>query len=232
MADDVRLVAQSVEIDVDVQPRTVQAGAEQRDRDADVARGRAVSVRGDDVRRGERRWPTGGRRRAVRRWRRAARAGWRPCEPPARRRRLGELVGGDDLIVGGAIGVDRIGELVAEIDQRGIPAASAARSLSAPVRVLANPLTMMSSEVPSADARAAAEPPPGVGSGELNAASRSRTDVSSQEHARHFDACERASGSLAELRRMDDQEPRDDRPVRSLSSLTARGDGRTTSRLS
>src|SRR6516162_7906690 len=55
---------------------------------------------------------------------------------------------------------------------------SRARSSSDPVRVLGSPATIIRREAPIADARAAADPPPGVGSDELNAVSRSRTDRS------------------------------------------------------
>src|SRR5262245_6748433 len=54
-------------------------------------------------------------------------------------------------------------------------AASASRSCGEPLRVFGSAATIISSDAPIADEGAAAEPPPGVGSGELNAASRSRT---------------------------------------------------------
>ena len=93
-------------------------------------------------------------------------------------RRLRQLVGGDDLIVGGGVGVDRLGQLRAEVGERRAAAASAARSSSEPVRVFGRPATIISSDAPTADASAAADPPPGVGSEELKAVSRSRTDLS------------------------------------------------------
>src|SRR3954470_24663560 len=55
---------------------------------------------------------------------------------------------------------------------------SAARSSSVPDLVFGSAATIIRSEAPTAEASAAAEPPPGVGSLELNAASRSRTDLS------------------------------------------------------
>src|SRR5438034_4074934 len=56
--------------------------------------------------------------------------------------------------------------------------ANAARSSSAPDRVFGNPVTIVSSAAPTDAARAAADPPPGVGSDEAKAESRSRTDLS------------------------------------------------------
>ena len=47
-----------------------------------------------------------------------------------------------------------------------------------PFRVFGSPVTMISSDAPIADASAAADPPPGVGSEELKAESRSRTERS------------------------------------------------------
>src|SRR6185295_17204471 len=58
--------------------------------------------------------------------------------------------------------------------------ASAARSSSVPARVFGRLATIVRSDAPTADARAAAEPPPGVGVGALNTASRSRTDLSAR----------------------------------------------------
>src|SRR6187200_3056342 len=56
--------------------------------------------------------------------------------------------------------------------------ASAARSSSVPPRVFGSPATIIRSDAPTADASAAADPPPGVGSVELKASRRSRTDLS------------------------------------------------------
>src|SRR5712691_1499766 len=53
--------------------------------------------------------------------------------------------------------------------------ASADRSSSDPVRVFGSAATISSSEAPIAEASADAEPPPGAGSEELNAARTSRT---------------------------------------------------------
>ena len=52
------------------------------------------------------------------------------------------------------------------------------------MRVFGSAATIISSDAPTADASAAADPPPGVGSEELNAASRSRTDLSDKRHVR------------------------------------------------
>src|SRR4030095_8993660 len=52
------------------------------------------------------------------------------------------------------------------------------RSVSAPLRVFGSPATIIKSDAPSAAASADAEPPPGVGSDELNEASRSRSGLS------------------------------------------------------
>ena len=62
-------------------------------------------------------------------------------------------------------------------------ASSAARSSGVPVFVFGSPATIASSDAPSAPASAAAEPPPGVGSGEAKASSRSVTD--GHEHGLH-----------------------------------------------
>src|SRR5215207_5698593 len=53
--------------------------------------------------------------------------------------------------------------------------ASAGRSASAPVRVFGRAATIISSDAPSAAESADADPPPGVGSEELNAASSWRS---------------------------------------------------------
>src|SRR5438270_13308963 len=57
-------------------------------------------------------------------------------------------------------------------------AVNASRSPSAPVRVFGSDATFISSDAPVADASAAADPPPGVGAEELNAARRSRSERS------------------------------------------------------
>src|SRR5258708_115902 len=54
-------------------------------------------------------------------------------------------------------------------------AARAAGSSSDPFRVFASPATIIRSDTPTAETSADADPPPGVGSGALNAASTSRT---------------------------------------------------------
>src|SRR5438034_9006975 len=56
--------------------------------------------------------------------------------------------------------------------------ANAARSSSAPDRVFGNSVTIVSSAAPTDEASAAADPPPGVGSDDANAESRSRTGLS------------------------------------------------------
>src|SRR5262249_61047164 len=61
-------------------------------------------------------------------------------------------------------------------------AARAARSSSELVRVFGSDATMSSSDAPIAEESAAADPPPGVGSGELNAARRSEIARSRSMH--------------------------------------------------
>ena len=88
-------------------------------------------------------------------------------------RRLRQLVGRDDLIVGGGVGVDRRRRA-----RRGRRERAARRRERRAVVVRcrcassAAPPPSCSSDAPTADASADADPPPGVGSGELNAASR------------------------------------------------------------
>ena len=91
------------------------------------------------------------------------------------RRPFRQLVGRDDPIVGGGVGVDRRGELVSDASERAGRRGKRRAVVVRPVRVFASPATIISSEAPTAEARADAEPPPGVGSGALNAASRSRS---------------------------------------------------------
>src|SRR5262249_38339323 len=67
-------------------------------------------------------------------------------------------------------------------------ARSALRSSSVLLRVFGSAATITSSDAPTADASADAEPPPGVGSLELNASRRSVTDLStSMNDASFFD---------------------------------------------
>src|SRR5262245_60705537 len=61
-------------------------------------------------------------------------------------------------------------------------AASAARSAAEPGRVFGSDATISSSDAPIADESADADPPPGVGSGELNAARRSGSAKSRSMH--------------------------------------------------
>src|SRR5438034_3039569 len=81
-----------------------------------------------------------------------------------------------------AVSCSRIAISAADAD------ASAARSSSDPFRVFSSPATIISSDVPTAEASADADPPPGVGSGALNAARISRTVLSaSMNDASLFD---------------------------------------------
>ena len=77
--------------------------------------------------------------------------------------RLRPFVGGDDLIVGGGVGVDRRGQLLTEIAEHAPPPRRAPRVLVRPLRVFGSAATIISSDAPTADASADADPPPGVG---------------------------------------------------------------------
>ena len=142
---------------------------------------------------------------------------------------LRQLVGGDDLVVGGGVGVDRVGELrrsdcSADARRRRAPRVRS----SVPLRVFGRPATIISSDAPIADASAAADPPPGVGSDGANAASRSRrTEMLSSQ--RSWSACratiralldDRADRSRADADQIDRRAVDDDR-VHLLAGLEA-----------
>ena len=97
--------------------------------------------------------------------------------------------------------------------------ASAERSSSDPVRVFGSAATISSSEAPMAEASADAEPPPGAGSEELNAARTSRTGRStSMDDAAFLD--DGADGIGADADEIDRRSPHHDR-VHLLARLEA-----------
>src|SRR3989442_15480278 len=96
---------------------------------------------------------------------------------------------------------------------------SAARSWSELDRVFGSAATIISNDAPTAEASAAADPPPGVGSDDANAASRSRTVLSvSMNDLRFFD--HRADGVRADANQIDRRPGHDDR-VHLLADLEA-----------
>ena len=91
---------------------------------------------------------------------------------------LRPAIGGDNQIVGGGIPIDERDELAARAQDCVPRGVERLRSSGAPVFVLGSAATIASSEAPSAPVSAAADPPPGVGSGEENASSTALNGLS------------------------------------------------------
>src|SRR5438128_148495 len=101
-----------------------------------------------------------------------------------------------------------------------VAAVSAARSSSDPFRVLVSPATISRSDAPSAAASAAADPPPGVGSGALNTERRSRSGRS-MSFMNHFPFFHDGANRLCPDADQIDGRAVDDHGVHLLAGLEA-----------